>query len=261
MIAIMSLLIIAALSLLVMRIAALALMLTGMSRDAARFQARSAFTGSGFTTSESEAVVNHPVRRQIIMMLMLFGNIGIATVVATTVLSLINTAKAEQWWWSALLLAGGVTILGFLAMNRWVEHHLNRVISSGLKKFTKLDVTDYVAVLQLHNGYAVTEMKIKPGDWIEGKSLIEAALPREGVLVLGIQHTNGSYNGAPIADDHIHAGVTLILYGHSRRLAELDQRNAGSGGELAHNEAVIEHEKNLEEQSEKSNKKDAGEIK
>jgi hypothetical protein len=54
-----------------------------MSRDSARFQARSAFSGSGFTTTESESVVSHPVRRRIIMLLMLLGNAGLVTMIAT----------------------------------------------------------------------------------------------------------------------------------------------------------------------------------
>ena len=41
-------------SLIVTRIASVALTLTGLSTDSARFQARSAFTGCGFTTSESD---------------------------------------------------------------------------------------------------------------------------------------------------------------------------------------------------------------
>jgi MFS family permease len=242
MIAILSLLIIVTLSLLITRIAAMVLMLTGMSSESARFQARSAFTGSGFTTGESEAVVNHPVRRRIIMLLMLLGNIGIATVIATAVLSFINTGKSEQWWWYLLILVGGVIVLVSLSISRRVEYHLNRLIAFCLKKWTKLDVTDYVSVLQLQNGYAVTEMKIDPGDWLDGKTLIEAALPREGVLVLGIERSDGSYIGTPRASDQIYAGNTLILYGLSRRIAELDQRRAGSSGEQAHNEAVIEHQ-------------------
>jgi hypothetical protein len=56
------------LSLLVTRIATEALALTGLSRTSASFQARSAFTGSGFTTQESEAVVQHPVRRRIVVL-------------------------------------------------------------------------------------------------------------------------------------------------------------------------------------------------
>lgn len=96
MIAISSLLVTLTLSLLVTRAAAMAFMLTGLSREAARFQARSAFSGVGYTTSESESIVNHPVRRQIVMGLMLLGNIGVATVVATTMVSFIDIQKNEQ---------------------------------------------------------------------------------------------------------------------------------------------------------------------
>ena len=247
MIAIFSLLIVATLSLLVTRIAAMALMLTGMSRESARFQARSSFTGSGFTTSESESVVNHPVRRQIIMLLMLMGNVGIATVVATAVLSMISTAKADKWWWYALFMAGGIATLAAVSMSRKVEFQMNRLITWGLRRWAKLDVTDYVSVLQLDSGYAVSEMKIEPGDWLVGKSLIEAALPKEGVLVLGIRRPDGTYIGAPRARDRITAEDTLILYAASRRLAELDQRTAGYSGERAHSDAIIEHEEQLED--------------
>ena len=73
MIAVISLLITLSLSLLVTRIGAMALMLTGMSRESARFEARSSFTGVGFTTQESESVVTHPVRRRIVMLMMLLG--------------------------------------------------------------------------------------------------------------------------------------------------------------------------------------------
>lgn len=241
MIAILSLLIVLTLSTLITRIAAMALMLTGMSSESARFQARSAFTGSGFTTVESESVVNHPVRRRIIMMLMLLGNIGIATVVATAVLSLINTARAEHWWWYILILVSGASALIILAASRRVEYHLNRLIALGLKRWTRLDVTDYVAVLQLQNGYAVSEMKIEQDDWLNGKSLLEAALPREGVLVLGIQRSDGNFIGTPRAGDLVLTGDTLILYGLSSRIAELDQRRAGDSGERAHSEAIINH--------------------
>jgi hypothetical protein len=72
-------------SLLVTRAATAALMLTGLSREVSRFQARSALTVAGFTTSESEAVVQHPVRRRIAMTLMLLGNAGLVTVMATLI--------------------------------------------------------------------------------------------------------------------------------------------------------------------------------
>ena len=50
-------------SLLVTRIASVALVLTGLSQEASRFQARSALACVGYTTHEAELIVNHPVRQ------------------------------------------------------------------------------------------------------------------------------------------------------------------------------------------------------
>ena len=91
---IVSLLVALAVSMIVTRVAALALMFTGMSREAAKFQARSAFTGAGYTTQESEMIVKHPVRRQIVASLMLLGNLGVATVGATVMVSIMSTSNS-----------------------------------------------------------------------------------------------------------------------------------------------------------------------
>jgi Trk-type K+ transport system membrane component len=64
-------------SFLIVRAAALALMMTGMDRNRAVFQALSSFSGTGFTTKEAERVINHPKRRKIITWLMILGNAGI----------------------------------------------------------------------------------------------------------------------------------------------------------------------------------------
>ena len=65
--AVVSLLLIIALSLLITRIASVAFVHTGLSREVARFQARYAFSGVGFSTSEAESIVGHPVRRRIVL--------------------------------------------------------------------------------------------------------------------------------------------------------------------------------------------------
>ncbi|MCK4262353.1 hypothetical protein KAX00_04525, partial [bacterium] len=59
---------------LIVRAAAIALMMTGMDEKRARFQALSAFSGTGFTTKEAESIVNHPIRRKIVTWLMILGN-------------------------------------------------------------------------------------------------------------------------------------------------------------------------------------------
>lgn len=74
--AIFSLLTVLNLSFLITRFGSAALALTGVSNELARLQAVSAFTGVGFTTSESERIVNHPARRKILIVLMILGNAG-----------------------------------------------------------------------------------------------------------------------------------------------------------------------------------------
>ena len=66
--------------------------MTGMSRDSARFQARAAYCGVGYASRESDGIIEHPVRRRIISSLMMLGNAGTATVVATLIL-----VVRERW--------------------------------------------------------------------------------------------------------------------------------------------------------------------
>ncbi len=246
--AIASLLIVLTISLMVTRVATMALVLTGMSREAARFQARSAFSGVGYTTREAEDVVSHPVRRQIVMLLMLVGQLGVGAVVATLMLSLMQTVEAKSIWSPLILLAAGLITLSLAARSRFVERHTNRLIAKVLKNWGQLQIRDYVAILQLQDGYAVSELFVEPADWLTNRTLIELKLPNEGVLVLGIKRSEGVFLGTPSGDMKIRSGDTLILYGPVERIRELDRRSRGSKGDLAHAEAVVEQREDLDEQ-------------
>jgi len=83
----LTLLLLLAGSLTIVRSAGVALRLTGLPQDVARFQAISALTGAGYTTSESETAVRHPVRRRILMLLMLTGHLGVVTLASTVILA------------------------------------------------------------------------------------------------------------------------------------------------------------------------------
>lgn len=59
--------------------------LTGMTEERARFQVISLLTNSGYTTQESEAVVNLKIRRRLARATMLFGYAFTVTILSTTV--------------------------------------------------------------------------------------------------------------------------------------------------------------------------------
>ena len=247
MIAIFSLLVTLSLSLLATRIAAIALQLTGLSPEIAEFQARSAFTGVGLSTLETEKVVNHPVRRRIIMSLMLAGNLGIAAVVATSMLSFLNQDESQNWVQRMAFFVIGLAILWVISISKLINRWMTLGIEWALRKWTKLDVMDYVSLLRLSDGYVVVQLVVNESDWVSGKTLAEADLASEGVLVLGILRENGSYVGSPNGKFQIQGGDELSVYGRIERIEEFNLRGKGSKGDVAHKQAISEQSKLIEQ--------------
>ncbi len=246
--AIVTLIVTFAFSMLITRIASVALTLTGLSQEVARFQARSAFSGVGFTTSESESVINHPVRRKIIGSLMLWGNLGIAAMVASTISSFATMPATSSALISRLfVLTGGLSFVWVLGSSRIIDRGLSRIIEWSLLRWTKLDVRDYVSLLHLSEGYVVLELQLKRGDWVVDKSLMDSRLSLEGVLVLGIQRANGVYIGSPNGTTYLRKGDVLSIYGPIERLEELDLRRNDSSGDRAHRIAVAVHYEQMTE--------------
>ena len=196
-IGIIALLTVLVLSLIITRVATVALTMTGLSEEAARFQARSAFTGTGFTTSEAEHVVNHPVRRRIIMALMILRSAGLVTIILSLILSFLGSgseiAKITRLGW----LAGGVVVLWLISSSKTLERYMSRAIEWAIRRWTNLDVRDYASLLRLSGGYNVTEIHVREGDWLACKDLKSCYLPEEGITILGIIRADGSYVGVP----------------------------------------------------------------
>ncbi len=226
------------LSILVTRIATVALTYTGLSRESAKFQARSAFTGVGFTTHESEKVVNHPIRRRILLMLMLLGNAGVITAVSSLIISFVNTSQSNALYWKIFLLVTGVLLLWLLANSKIVDRHLSQLISIFLNRYTRLNVQDYAKLLHLAGDYQVIELYVKQGDWLVGRMLGELKLPDEGVIVLGVNRPNGDYLGIPDGSTELRHGDILIVYGHADRIDSIDRRHSGVSGNIEHRQKV-----------------------
>lgn len=239
MVALASVIVVALVSLLIARVATVALSLTGLSREAARFQARSALSGTGFTTSEAEAVVNHPVRRRVVMTLMLLGSAGLVTAVATLIVAFANADRSQALERLATLVVA-LAVLYVLSRSPWVDRRLGRVIALALERFTDLDARDYAQLLHVGGDWAISQLGVRHGDWIAGRTLRDLRLRDEGVVVLGIERAGGEYLGAPPFETVLEPGITLVLYGRRHRVAELDGRAAGESGDRAHAAAVAE---------------------
>ncbi len=232
-----ALFVIAAISLLIVRVGATALMMTGLSRDVADFQAVSAFFGVGFTTSESEMITTHPVRRKIAKHLIIAGNIGLTSALGTLIVTLMDTDTDTAWFNIALggtggasaillrlLIAGTGLGLIFLFFRLGIIRRLfETTIRYTLEHSGAVRAMDYETLLRAHDGYVVSEFEIDPDHPFIGRSLMELALSRRGVLVLGIYRESGEFLGTPHKDSKILAGDVLTVYGREQQIRDVLQ--------------------------------------
>ena len=96
----------------IVKLGSIAFQFTGMEPKMAMFQALSAFTNTGFTTSAAESVVQHRTRRVIASVLIIIGYIGIVGVIVT----LIRAFAVESGRWLPTLMRLVLVLLGIYAL-------------------------------------------------------------------------------------------------------------------------------------------------
>ena len=172
MIALAWLVIIAVASLLIVRLGTTALMLTGLGQDTSEFQAYSAFFGVGFTTRESEAVVNHPVRRRIVRHLILAGQVGLTSVIVPLVVTFVNIHSVTEGAKQFGLIVGALLVLWALSTTRPIKAMIDASVKFALRRAKPFRrVLDHEVLLRLHAGYAVSEVALGDEHALVGRAL------------------------------------------------------------------------------------------
>jgi len=206
-------------SVLIVKIAAVALNLTGLDEKRSFFQALSAFTGTGFTTSDSELVVRHDVRRKIVMVLMILGNAGLVSVITTLVLTF-RIGGATPIILNILIILVSIFLLVKISQNKGMTRKFTRKIQERLAQsatFTKRPVAE---ILRLAEGYGIAEVSLAESFEDIGKTLIDSSFRQQDILVLAIERGTRVIP-APHAEDMLEAGDNLICYGKLENIAKI----------------------------------------
>ena len=208
-----------AISMLVVRAGAIALMMTGLNYQKAKFQALSAFSGTGFTTREAERVVNNSRRRKIISWLMILGNAGIVTVIVTATSSFAG-AKGLDAGLNVLVLLAGIGLIFLVArhapfVRRWEEFARARL--ARLRIFDEDTTVD--ELLHITEGYGVVRVRLLDDSAFVGRTLSEINAGLEHSLILGIERDR-EWLPSPRLTRKLMAEDNLVIYGKLEDLAE-----------------------------------------
>jgi len=206
-------------SYLIVRIGAIALEMTGMERSRARFQALSAFSGTGFTTREAESVVSHPRRRKIVTYLMILGNAGIVSVIATLVLSLKETGVFRPSL-NLVIIIVSIIVLYRIASQRQFAQKLTNKIRELLKEKLHFDKVYIEELLEQADGYGIAKIIVAKKSKVAGSTLNESGFTERDLIVLSIERDKEVIH-VPSAQTTIRVGDRLIYYGKLDNLTGL----------------------------------------
>ncbi|MCR3921466.1 MAG: TrkA C-terminal domain-containing protein [Firmicutes bacterium] len=202
---------------LIVEVATVMLVLTGLDRDTARFQAISIITGSGYTTSESELVCRHPVRRKIAMFLMVSGSIALAVIISILVRILGGELSGIDLFTAIVILL--VIILVFRSPR--VLHFLDVYLEKQIMKQPYIHKRTVEELLKIDENFSIAEIQLsQTAPWVD-KTLGETRLRDLGVLVLSIRRRDGNVIRAPRGVDVLRQGDILLVYGRPRFISEI----------------------------------------
>ncbi|SCZ03778.1 TrkA C-terminal domain-containing protein [Alkaliphilus peptidifermentans] len=205
-------------------ILSVALKVTGLDLEKARFQVVSMITHTGFTTRESELITQHPTRRKIALVLMLVSYVTTATLISVIVNAFRNYRSFLNF---TLFIAFALFIVLFLIRNKRVLYRLEGIIEKQLSKQMKINskYKTVEEVLKLNDEYGVAEFVIEEGNELIGVTLEKSNLKRNFIQVLNIDRGSHIIH-FPKNNTLFRHGDKVIVYGQIEKISEfiLNQR-------------------------------------
>jgi K+/H+ antiporter YhaU regulatory subunit KhtT len=139
------------------------------------------------------------------------------------------------------VLVGALLTLWLLSRSGPLDRALSRAMAAFLRA-RGYAARDWGTLLDLSGDYTIAELQVRTGDWVTDRGLRDPRLRDEGVVVIGIHRSDGSYLDAPGPETIARAGERLVLYGRQGQIAELDHRRIGAAGDQAHHQAcALQH--------------------
>jgi hypothetical protein len=201
-------------SFIIVRIGGFALQLTGIEPDVARFQALSAFSGTGFTTREAERVVGHRTRRRIVTILIILGNAGMVTVIATLVASF-TQVSGYVWFFIrlAIIIAGIFGLYQLIIRSnigqRFIDWLQRPVMNRILREAPTVD-----EIFHVEKDWTISLVLMKGSSKSIGLSV--ADITAEGdIEILAIDRA-GNYLTRPDRDEKVAEGDRLLVYANRK---------------------------------------------
>ena len=206
-------------SFIIVRIGGFALQLTGIEPEVAGFQALSAFSGTGFTTREAERVVGHRTRRRIVTILIILGNAGTVTVIATLVASF-TQVSGYMWFFIRLaVIIGGIFGLYQLIIRSNVGQRILDWLQRPVMNRILREAPAGEEIFHVEKDWAISLVLIRQRSKSIGLSVDDITAEAD-IEILAIDRA-GTYLTRPNREEKIAKGDRLLVYANRKSVKQI----------------------------------------
>ncbi|MGA9227702.1 MAG: TrkA C-terminal domain-containing protein [Mesobacillus sp.] len=181
---------------------------TGLDRKIARFQVISMLTGTGFTTGESELIIDHPVRRKLGAFLILFGAFSLAVIISVITQLLSDTFYTMEIAYTA----GALLVILFILRVPGVKNRLSEKLKSEMEETYELADLPIRDVLLMEEDDKVREISIDEESRFAGKKFDEIVGIEDDLILLFIKRGDIAIRNKAYQTE-LEPGDRLVLYG------------------------------------------------
>lgn len=187
------------------------LKLTGLELNKARFQVISILTHTGFTTRESELIVQHPTRRKIASVLMIISYVSQATLISMLFEVFSNDQKSTLEMFLAIIAV--FALISLVSKSKYMLGRFDRVAEKWLSKSMKNSRGHKIdKILNLSPEFSIYELIIDEKSPLCNKTLREASLKEKYIQILKIDRGAETLD-FPTAETMILQGDKMVVYG------------------------------------------------
>lgn len=194
--------------------------LTGLQDYKARFQVISILTGTGYTSKESELIMQHKDRRRLAEWTMVLGYIGLATFIPFFMTFISEFIITELSIKAIVILVIFFFLLILIIRNKriisFIDRKVEGVIVMGKVKTNKHPWT----LISRSHGFGVYSILIDRECKLLGKTLLELNLSESELILLNIDRGD-EFISFPTADFIMKEGDNIVIYGRVENIKRI----------------------------------------
>ncbi|QQZ10917.1 TrkA C-terminal domain-containing protein [Heyndrickxia vini] len=194
--------------------------LTGLDSNISRFQVISMLTGTGFTTSESELIIEHPLRRKLGAFLILFGAFSLAVIISVVSSILSDDFRTKEISYAAVVLIVFFYILKVPALQKILSKHLKKNIKH-MYQINELPIKD---VLLKNEEDAFLEVKLNKSSPYLAQTCAEVMNDSDDYMLIVIKRGEVLIR-KDCMKEKLRAGDHLYLFGNKKAIQSTFQED------------------------------------